>query len=430
MARTKQRKRRRMIKQTTLPNGIRLIYEQMDAVRSVAVGVWVDTGSVRETAQTAGASHLIEHMVFKGTARRSAEQIAVEMDAVGGNLNAFTARECTCFYAKVLDEHIELAADMLSDIVFESTFDSDALKLEQGVVVEEILMNEDSPDDVAAEGANMAFFEGEPLAAPILGTQQSVRAFTRETLLAYKRAHYLPKNIVVACAGHFDEDRLLKTMTAYFGKIAAQSGAAEPLCERYPGGKRVRFIEKDVEQVHICLTLPGFARDTDGQFPLAVLSNIIGGSMSSRLFQTIREKMGLAYSVYSFPTSYTTTGSFTLYAGTGEKQAAEVLKRMVDEIESVRKKGVTREELERCRDQLKGSYLLGMESSNAQMNALGKVLLLQKREYDEAETIRRIECVTMEDVERVAPVCLDLENACAALAGRVEKQKAALGGLL
>jgi len=419
-----------MIKQTTLPNGIRLIYEQMDAVRSVAVGVWVDTGSVRETAQTAGASHLIEHMVFKGTARRSAEQIAVEMDAVGGNLNAFTARECTCFYAKVLDEHIELAADMLSDIVFESTFDPDALKLEQGVVVEEILMNEDSPDDVAAEGANMAFFEGEPLAAPILGTQQSVRAFTRETLLAYKTAHYLPKNIVVACAGHFDEDRLLKTMTAYFGKITAQSGAAEPLCERYPGGKRVRFIEKDVEQVHICLTLPGFARDTDGQFPLAVLSNIIGGSMSSRLFQTIREKMGLAYSVYSFPTSYTTTGSFTLYAGTGEKQAAEVLKRMVDEIESVRKKGVTREELERCRDQLKGSYLLGMESSNAQMNALGKVLLLQKREYDEAETIRRIECVTMEDVERVAPVCLDLENACAALAGRVEKQKAALGGLL
>jgi predicted Zn-dependent peptidase len=419
-----------MIKQTTLPNGIRLIYEQMDAVRSVAVGVWVDTGSVRETEQTAGASHLIEHMVFKGTARRSAEQIAVEMDAVGGNLNAFTARECTCFYAKVLDEHIELAADMLSDIVFHSTFDSDALKLEQGVVVEEILMNEDSPDDVAAEGANMAFFEGEPLATPILGTQQSVRAFTRETLLAYKEAHYLPKNIVVACAGHFDEDRLLKTITAYFGGAAARQGAAKPLDERYPGGKRVRFIEKDVEQVHICLTLPGFARDTDGQFPLAVLSNIIGGSMSSRLFQTIREKMGLAYSVYSFPTSFTTTGTFTLYAGTGEKQAAEVLGRMADEIESVRKKGVTKEELERCREQLKGSYLLGMESSSAQMNALGKTLLLQKREYNEAETIRRIECVTMEDIERVAPVCLNMENACAALAGRVEKQKSTLAGLL
>lgn len=419
-----------MIKQTTLPNGIRLVYEPMDAVRSVAVGVWVDTGSVRETPATAGASHLIEHMVFKGTARRSAEQIATEMDAAGGTLNAFTGRECTCFYAKVLDEHLELAADMLKDIVFESTFDPGALKLEQGVVVEEILMNEDSPEDVSAEGSNMAFFDNEPLATPILGTQESVRAFTRETLLAYKTEHYRPRNIVIACAGHFSEGKLLETMARHFGAVPADPASSAPLMERYPGGRRVRFIEKDVEQVHICLTLPGFARDTEGQFPLAVLSNIIGGSMSSRLFQTIREKMGLAYSVYSYPTSFTATGTFTLYAGTGEKQASEVLKRMVDEIESVRTKGVTRGELARCRDQLKGSYLLGMESSNAQMNALGKVLLLQKREYDEAETIRRIECVTMEDIERVAPVCLGLENACAAFAGRVEKQKNALTGLL
>lgn len=418
-----------MIRQTVLQNGIRLIYEKVEHVRSVAMGVWVDAGSVRENAGTAGASHLIEHMVFKGTERRSAEQIAVEMDAVGGNMNAFTGKECTCFYTKVLDEHMDLAADMLSDIVFHSTFDANELKKEQGVVVEEILMNEDTPEDLVSEESNMLFFGNEALASPILGSKQSVRAFTRESLLQYKNAFYLPKNIVVSVAGHFDEARLIDVVSRCFDVPYAED-AAQPVGQRYPGGKRVKFVEKDVEQVHICVTLPGFARDTEGQFPLAVLSNIIGGSMSSRLFQTIREKLGLAYSVYSYPTSYTQTGTFTLYAGTGEAQAEEVLKRMIDEIGRVRRQGVTEEELARCRDQLKGSYLLGMESTSARMNALGKVLLLQKREYNEQGTIRRIECVTMEDIERILPVCLDWDQAAAALVGRVKKRKPALQTLL
>ncbi len=414
-----------MIRQTMLPNGIRLIYEKIEHVRSVSLGVWVDTGSVRETPETAGASHLIEHMVFKGTERRDAEQIAIEMDAVGGNMNAFTSKECTCFYAKVLDEHLDLAADVLSDIVFHSVFDPAELKKEQGVVLEEILMNEDSPEDVAGEESGMLFFGEEALASPILGTKKSVRAFTQAKLLAYKNEFYVPNNIVVACAGNFEEAKLIETITRWFD-IAANAGQAAPLALRYPGGKREKLIEKDVEQVHLCLTLPGFARDTDGQFPIAVLSNIIGGSMSSRLFQTIREKLGLAYSVYSYPTSYTGTGTFTLYAGTGEAQAAEVLGRMLDEVERARKEGVTKVELERCRDQLKGSYLLGMESTSARMNALGKMLLLQKREYNEQETIRRIECVTMEDIERIMPVCLDISQLSTALVGRVKKQKDAL----
>ncbi len=418
-----------MIRQTKLKNGIRLIYEKMEHVRSVSMGVWVDTGSVRETPETAGASHLIEHMVFKGTARRSAEQIAVEMDAVGGNINAFTSKENTCFYAKVLDEHLDLVCDVLSDIAFHSVFDPDELKKEQGVVVEEILMTEDSPEDLASEESNMLFFGDEPLASPILGTKQSVRAFTRETLLTYKDVFYVPNNIVVSCAGNFDEQALIDSVTRWFD-IPASSRANEPVSQRYPGGKREKFVEKDVEQVHICLTLPGFARDSEGQYPLAVLSNIIGGSMSSRLFQSIREKLGLAYSVYSYPTSYTGTGTLTLYAGTGEKQAAEVLRRMVDEIARVRKNGVTKEELTRCRDQLKGSYLMGMESTGARMNALGKTLLLQKREYNEQEALRRIECVTMEDIERILPACLDLSQASTALVGRVSKQEAALRGAL
>ena len=375
-----RKERERMIKQHLLPNGIRLIYEKMEHVRSVSMGVWVDTGSVRETTENAGASHLIEHMVFKGTERRDAEQIAIEMDAIGGNINAFTSKENTCFYAKVLDEHLDLVSDVLSDITFHSVFDPEELKKEQGVVLEEILMNEDSPEDLSGEESNMLFFGDETLASPILGSKESVRAFTRETLLAYKNEFYVPNNIVVSCAGNFEEQALIDSVTKWFD-IPASSRATEPIVQRHPGGKREKFIEKDVEQVHICLTLPGFARDSEGQYPLAVLSNIIGGSMSSRLFQSIREKLGLAYSVYSYPTSFTGTGTLTLYAGTGKKQAKEVLSRMLEELERVRKAGVTQDELMRCRDQLKGSYLLGMESSSARMNALGKTLLLQKREY-------------------------------------------------
>ncbi|MPM75267.1 putative zinc protease [bioreactor metagenome] len=368
-------------------------------------------------------------MVFKGTERRSAEQIAIEMDAVGGNINAFTSKENTCFYAKVLDEHLDLVSDVLSDLTFHSVFDPEELKKEQGVVLEEILMNEDSPEDLVSEESNMLFFGEEPLASPILGTKESVRAFTRETLLAYKNEFYVPNNIVVACAGNFEESALIDSATRWFDQSASPR-ATQPILQRFPGGKKERFIEKDVEQIHICLTLPGFARDDAGQYPLAVLSNIIGGSMSSRLFQSIREKLGLAYSVYSYPTSYTGTGTLTLYAGTGEKQAKEVLLRMIEEIERVRKDGVTEEELIRCRDQLKGSYLLGMESSGSRMNALGKTLLLQKREYSEAETLRRIECVTMDDIERILPVCLDLNEASAAFVGRLKKSKAALSEAL
>ena len=418
-----------MIRQIVLPNGIRLIYEKMEHVRSVSMGVWVDTGSVRETAETAGASHLIEHMVFKGTERRNAEQIAIEMDAVGGNINAFTSKENTCFYAKVLDEHLDLVSDVLSDIAFHSVFDPEELKKEQGVVLEEILMNEDSPEDLVSEESNMLFFGEEPLASPILGSKESVKAFTRDSLLAYKNEFYVPNNVVVACAGNFEEAALIDSVTRWFD-LPSSARATQPILQRFPGGKKEKFVEKDVEQVHICLTLPGFARDSEGQYPLAVLSNIIGGSMSSRLFQSSREKLGLAYSVYSYPTSYTGTGTLTLYAGTGEKQAKEVLSRMIEEIERVRKEGVTKEELSRCRDQLKGSYLLGMESSGSRMNALGKTLLLQKREYSEEETLRRIECVTMEDIERILPVCLDLNEASAAFVGRLKKSSAALSQAL
>lgn len=418
-----------MITVKTMQNGIRLVTERMEHVRSVAIGVWVDTGSVRENAQEAGASHFIEHMVFKGTEKRSAEQIAAEMDAVGGNLNAFTSKECTCYYAKVLDEHLPIAVDILSDIVLHSTFAQEELQKEQGVIVEEILMTEDTPEDLAAEESNMLFFGEESLASPILGTKETVQSFDRASLLAYKDKHYLPKNIVLAVAGNFDEQSLYSLLEEKFS-VPENSEAAQPLDEQYPGGKRLKLVQKDIEQVHINMTLPGFARDDAGQYPLAVLSNILGGSMSSRLFQSIREKRGLAYSIYSYPSSYTTTGTFSLYAGTGEQQAVQVTELMLEEIEKIRKQGVTQQELVRCREQLKGSYLMGMESTHAHMNALGKVMLLQKREYNEAETLRQIECVTMDDIDRILSVCMNTDNLCTAVIGRVECNREKLERLL
>lgn len=417
-----------MIEMVTLDNGVRVVMEKMSSVRSVSVGVWVNTGSVSERPAESGASHMIEHMVFKGTERRTAQQIAAEMDSIGGNLNAFTSKECTCFYAKVLDEHLPVAMDMLSDIVLHSTFDPSELKKEQGVVVEEILMNEDSPEDVAAEAANELFYADDPLAHPILGTQQTVRSFTRESLFSYMDEHYMAGNIVIACAGSFDKERLLALANASFDM---PKRAGTPLStSQYPGGKRTKFIKKDIEQVHINLTFPGCGREAKEQYPLAVLSNIIGGSMSSRMFQKIREERGLAYSVYSYPIFYSNSGTFSIYAGCGDKQATEVTRLMLEELASIRKDGVTQEEFSRCKEQLKGSYLLGLETSGSRMNVIGKVALLQNKIYNEQETIRRIESVTMEDVLSVIPKALDDSCLSGAFVGRVEKYQKQMETLL
>lgn len=408
-----------------LKNGVRVAMERMEHVRSVSIGIWVNTGSVREAEDEGGASHFIEHMAFKGTPTRTAEQIAAEMDAIGGSLNAFTSKECTCFYAKVLDEHLPIAVDLLSDITFHSTFEPEELEREKRVIVEEILMTEDTPEDLTAERANALFFQQDPLARPILGTRESVTAFDSGRLLSYRAAHYTPRNIVVACAGHFEEETLLHLLEDKLD-LAASDAAAASLRQAYPGGARAECVQKDIEQVHLTLMFPGFARDAEGQYPLAILSNILGGSMSSRLFQTIREQRGLAYSVYSYPVFYASTGTFALYAGTGEAQAVEVVGLMRQELARLRSGGVTPEEFERCKAQLKGSYLLGLEGSGARMNVIGKVALLQNREYREEDTLNRIACVTIKDVEDVIPTVLDESQMCASFVGRVEHQRDAL----
>lgn len=419
-----------MIFRDTLENGIRVIAEQMPHYRSVSMGVWVDAGSICEQGQELGSSHFIEHMLFKGTEKRSAQDIAAEMDAIGGNLNAFTAKECTCYYAKVLGEHLDKAADVLSDIVRHSRFDEEDIEREKGVVLEEILMTEDSPEDVAHENLCELLYENQPLATPILGTEETVRSFSRDSLLSYMGRHYMPNNTVISCAGSFERDKLMDTLNACFcgggtGERAGRGGSV------LPGGKRFRAVKKDIEQVHLCIGFPGFALEEAGHYPLFVLNNALGGSMSSRLFQSIREERGLAYSVYSYPSSYKDTGYFALYAGTGENTADEVTALILKELEDIRKNGITKEEFLRSKDQLKGSYMLGQESTSARSNAIGKMELLLGKVSTEEEVIRRIEEITLDDVMAIIPKVLDPDAMCASVVGRVdavsEKLKARLG---
>ncbi|MBQ7755209.1 MAG: insulinase family protein [Clostridia bacterium] len=418
-----------MIQQAKLTNGIRVIMEPMDTLRSVSIGVWVNAGSVYETGADAGISHFIEHMVFKGTARRSAADIAAEMDAVGGNLNAFTAKECTCFYAKVLDEDLPLAVDMLSDITLHPALDEQEMEKEKRVVIEEILMSEDSPEDKAFETAGAAYYSGTVLSSAILGTEKTVSAFTRDQVLSYMARRYVSGNMVIACAGSFVPERLLSLLEESFADCPRGSG--DMMGEKEPrAGKRWLFVQKDTEQVNACLMLPGFRLDSSENFALAVLSNALGGSMSSRLFQKIREELGLAYSVYTYPMAYRNTGAICLYFGSGEKQATRTLELALRELDRLKGEGLSEAELIRSRAQLKGSFLLGMEGSGAHMNAIGKRLLLQNKEFTIEDTLSAIECVTMEKVNGILSRVLSPRRAVCAAVGRTRGVKADMTALL
>ena len=409
-----------MIRHDQLKNGVRVVSERMDHYRSLSMGVWVDAGSVSESAEQSGISHFIEHMLFKGTQKRTASDIASEMDAVGGNLNAFTAKECTCFYAKVLGEDIGLAADMLSDIVLHSRFDPDDIGKEKGVVTEEILMTSDSPEDVAHDALCTLLFEGTPLEKPILGSAQTVAAFTREGIGSYMDSLYRAGDIVISCAGSFEHDALISLLEERFSDIPAGGGRARR-AGSYGPGRRVRFCEKDVEQTHICIGLPGMSAEDDRRYAMLVLNNAVGGSMSSRLFQKVREEMGLAYSIYSYPTSYADTGYFALYAGTGTDTAAKVAGIMLDELAQLRRSGITQDEFTRAKDQLRGNYIMGQESTGARSSAIGKAELLQGRVMSEKELLNALERVTLDDVNGIIPEISDADAMCATLVGRAGK---------
>ncbi|MCR5807939.1 MAG: insulinase family protein [Clostridiales bacterium] len=401
-----------------LPNGMRVVGESMPGYRSVSMGVFINAGSVYETEGENGAAHFIEHMLFKGTKTRTASQIAEEMDAVGGNLNAFTSKECTCFYGRVLGDRVSTLSEILADLITNSLLSEEDIEREKGVVCEEIMMTEDTPEDLVTETAVAGFYEGDPLERPILGTVDSVRAFTREGLVGYMERLYRPENTVVSAAGNFDKDELIASLEAGFGGMKAGEGAEVDFGLHRPA-KRLRFIKKDIEQAHICICLPGFRKDTKESYAQMILSNAFGGSMSSRLFQRIREERGLAYSVYSYPTAFRQSGFMTLYAGTGAENAATVTEMMLEQIDILKREGVTEEELERSKKQIIAGFLMAQESTSARSSAIGRAELLRGKHMTEDEVIERINSVAMDDIYGILPVICNTEDVSAAFVGRI-----------
>ena len=390
-----------MIEQFTLPNGLRVLCEQLPHLRSVSMGVWVKAGSILEREHENGLSHLIEHMAFKGTGRRSAKQIAQEMDSVGGYLNAATSKLCTCYYAKVIDENLPLAADILSDIVRFPAIDPKELDKERNVVLEEISMTDDSPEDVAYDLIASAMFGRQPLGQTILGPRELIASYTREDILAFRARHYSPMNTCVAIAGNFDLNQVKDLIAQRFGDWTGGAGEIFPV-NAVNQRPQTLTADKDTEQAHICLGYRGKPLGDADAYPMAVFNSILGGGMSSRLFQRIREESAMAYSVYSAPSAYPHCGDFTIYAAVSPRNVKTVLAQIDEETSLLVREGATQEEFDMAKAQLKGGFILGQESAYNRMNSMGSNMALMNRVITTDETIRRIEAVTPEDVRRVA----------------------------
>ena len=390
-----------MVEQYTLPNGLRVIAEPLPHLRSVSIGVWVRAGSILEKPEENGLSHFIEHLAFKGTATRSARQIAQEMDAVGGYLNAATSKLATMYYAKVIDEDIELAADILSDIVIHPAYEPKELDKERSVVLEEISMTDDSPEDVAYDLVAEAMFGDQALGRTILGPRENIEGCSREDILAYRARHYSPMNACVAVAGNYDAGRLKEILTKHFGGWQGSASEMYPvnLVNRQPN---ILTADKDTEQAHICLGYNGKELGSEDVYAMAVFNSVLGGGMSSRLFQRIREESAMAYSVYSAPSAYPYCGDFTVYAAVSPKNVRAVVGEIDEEIEKLLRDGITEEEFRMAKAQLKGGFILGQESAYNRMNGMGSNLALMNRYIPTEETIRRIEAVTRQDAQRVA----------------------------
>ncbi|MGE7120596.1 M16 family metallopeptidase [Peribacillus sp. NPDC046944] len=388
-----------MIKKYTCQNGVRIVLENIPTVRSAAIGVWIKTGSRNETPELNGVSHFLEHMFFKGTTTRNAREIAESFDSIGGQVNAFTSKEYTCYYAKVMDNHASYALEILADMFFNSTFDEEELKKEKNVVYEEIKMYEDTPDDIVHDLLSKAVYENHPLGYPILGTESTLETFNSETLKKYVHDMYTPDKVVISIAGNVDE-KLIQEVESYFGSYQGGEERLELVKPSFHENRITR--KKETEQAHLCLGFKGLEIGNDKTYSLVTLNNILGGSMSSRLFQEVREQRGLAYSVYSYHSSYQDTGLVTIYGGTGTSQLDSLYDTIQETLATLKRDGITEKELRNSKEQLKGSLMLSLESTNSRMSRNGKneLMLGEHRSLD--DIIVKIDEVTEDSVNELA----------------------------
>jgi predicted Zn-dependent peptidase len=394
-----------MFAKTVLDNGIRVVSHEMPDNRSVSLGIWVENGSRHESAAENGISHFIEHLLFKGTERRSAAQIAEEMDAVGGIINAFTSKENTCYYAKVLDENLPLAIDLLSDIFLHSSFDAEEIERERSVILQEISQAEDTPDDYVHDLFNLDFFQNHPIGRPICGRQETVTGFRREDIVKFFKARYRPEKVNVSAAGNLRHSAIVEAMAARLGSIgqvtlkSATESGADTMPKTASG---VYPHPKPLEQVHLCLGMTGIHQTHPKRYVGYVLNTLLGGGMSSRLFQEIREKRGKAYSVYSFSSSYKDVGYVGVYAGTSLESTEEVVELITQELQKLAAGEMTDAELERTQGQLVGSTMLGLESTDSWMSHIARNEIYFGKSITTEEICRRIRAVSRDDVVELA----------------------------
>ncbi len=412
----------RNLRRTVLPNGLTVLTERMDHLRSVAMGVWIKSGSRCEAPEINGISHFVEHMLFKGTRSRSAQRIAREMDSIGGNLDAFTSKETICFNVKSLSDHVPIALDILTDLVMNPTFAPPDIERERGVILEEIKIDEDNPDVLVHELFTQSFWKGHPLGKPILGTTETVARLGQQQLFAYHGDCFHGGNMVFSAAGNLDHDRFTAAVAEKFAALAGGDAPQEQSAPE-PSARITLRNKKALEQVQICLGVPSPPITDESRYAALILNTILGGGMSSRLFQTIREERGLAYSIYSDLSPYRDTGNLCVYAGTSTNKALEVVDLVLAEFRSLKEAQVAEEELTRAKDQVKGNILLGLESSNARMANLARQEMYFHQFFSAEEVIARIEDVTADHVQAMAHRLFQPESIAVTLLGRLDGVK-------
>jgi predicted Zn-dependent peptidase len=411
-------KETRNIHREVLPNGLTVITEEMQHIRSVSIGIWIKTGSRDEDLQWNGISHFIEHMVFKGTQHRSAEDIARQVDSIGGNTDAFTAKECICFNVKVLDEHLPIALDVLSDLVLNPIFDVQDIGRERGVILEEIKMDEDNPDYLVHEIFMQNFWKDHPLGKPILGTKETVKKFEQPPVLDFYKERFIPSNLIICAAGNLKHRPFVDLVAKYFEHMKPRkNGFHSPQPKIVP--RIIMRNKKALEQVQICIGVPSHPIAHEERYASYVLNTLLGGGMSSRLFQNIRERQGLAYAIYSDLNPYRDTGCLSVYAGTSRASAEKVVHSVISEFRKLKQEIVPADELRRSKDQLKGSLMLSLESSTARMSNLARQEMYFDRFYSMDELIEKIETVTAEELTKLANTFFKTENIAVTVLGNL-----------
>ena len=396
-----------IVQQTILPSGLKIITETVPTVRSAAVGYWVATGSRDEEIPEAGAAHFLEHLLFKGTPTRTAMEISSSLEAVGGDMNAFTTQEYTCFHAKVLDRDMKLVIDTLSDMLTSSNVTKEDVDQERNVVLEEISMHEDEPNELAYDNWSQTLLGDQPIGRPIIGTRKSITEMTRTQVYGFFKKYYSPERTIISIAGNIDHDVAVKMIVDSLKGTDWDKSGVKPLEPRTSKplptvGSGIKIVKKDTEQAHIVWGVPGLDRHDEKRYIIAVLSAAVGGGMSSRLFQEIREKRGLVYTVYSFAHHYTGTGIFGVYAGTTKEKVNEVVEIIKKELADVAANGITEEELERGKGALRGGLVLGLEETNARMTRIAKGELLYGEYMSLDDTLSKIDAVSVEDIKALA----------------------------